>query len=269
MQKSYYEKDDLPSDDIVGNYKWHENFPYETQLLYKNGDLRMPLIDNLQDKIALDFGCGPGRMVNRISAIFKRVDGVDISKKLLEKAKQSCPKSNFYISSGDDLGSTPSNTYDFAYSTIAMQHIAVHSVRMNILKNIKRVLKKSGKFTIQIAFNADYPFIVNKGSVTLGNYNFKILKKDKTHAFWHEDKVNAKATNSACDVAIGYQDIPKVIQDFETLFSEVDFWFYDVRLIYNNLNGEKHASNYWPSHWIFISGINNIRTETKNATEQS
>jgi len=30
MQKIYYENDDIPSEHIVGQYNWHENFPYET-----------------------------------------------------------------------------------------------------------------------------------------------------------------------------------------------------------------------------------------------
>lgn len=269
MQKNYYQDEKIASEDIVGNYEWQENFPYETQLLYRRGDIRKPLLSNMENKSAIDFGCGPGRMVQRMSHFFKQVDGVDISQPLLIKAGEAHPKSNFYLSTGDDLGSTPTSTYDFAYSTIAMQHIAVHSIRMNILKEIKRVLKKGGKFTIQMAFNADYPYILNKGNIVFGDYKYRVFKKDKDHAFWKEDRVTATGTNASCDVAISYQDIPDVINDFENLFDEVDFWFYDVRLIYKDLDGAKHGPGYWPTHWIFISGVNNAELTTKNTDKDN
>jgi ubiquinone/menaquinone biosynthesis C-methylase UbiE len=256
MQKEYYEGNHLTSEDIVGNYGWQEKFPYETQLLYRRGDIRKPLISDMHEKVALDFACGPGRMVRRMSAFFKRVDGVDISSDLIHEAGNTYPHSNFYISPGDSFGDVPSNTYDFVYSTIAMQHIAVHSIKMNLLKEIKRVLKKDGVFTLQMGFNADYPYIINKGDITIGNYMAKVLKKDKSHALWREDKVTAQGTNSSCDVTINYHDIPDVVDDFESLFEDVDFWFYDVKLIYRNLDGEEHGAGYWPTHWIFISGKN-------------
>ncbi|MEJ7676224.1 MAG: hypothetical protein WKF59_26850 [Chitinophagaceae bacterium] len=63
MQKSIYENPKYSSADIVGFYDWHEEFPYETLLLYINGDIRKPVFNQFNDKVALDFGCGPGRMV--------------------------------------------------------------------------------------------------------------------------------------------------------------------------------------------------------------
>lgn len=263
MQKKYYEDENNSPETIVGNYDWHEAFPYETQLLYKNGDLRMPLFTDMSERVALDFGCGPGRMVHRMSKLLKRVDGVDLSHTLITEARKVYPSSNFYVSSGDDLGDVPRNTYDFVYTTIAMQHIAVHSIRMNILQQIQEVLKVGGKFTLQLGFNPDYPFIINKGSATLGNHKVRWYKKDSSHARWNEDKVNALGTNSGCDCAIGHNDIPLLVQDFQTLFDDVDFWFYDVRMIYKDLNGTVHGPGYWPSHWIFISGTN-----TRNQSQE-
>ena len=254
MQKEYYNDERISSEQVVGNYKWHENFPYETQLLYKNGDMRMPLITNSKEKYALDFGCGPGRMINRMSKLFKRVDGVDISENLLIESKQQHPDSNFYISSGKDTGSAPNDTYDFVYSTIAMQHIAVHSIRMDILKRIHKILKPGGVATIQMAFNAEYPYIIKRKDFKIKDFYIKIFKKQKIHAAWSEDRTNATSTNSGCDVAINKDDLEKLKSDFSSIFKNVDYWFYDVSLIYQNLNGERHAPKYWPTHWIFIHG---------------
>ena len=78
MQKSFYDDETISPEDVVGSYGWHEKFPYESQLLFKRGDMRFPLFESTKDKIALDFGCGPGRMVLRMSPLFERVDGVDL-----------------------------------------------------------------------------------------------------------------------------------------------------------------------------------------------
>lgn len=259
MQKSFYDDKTISFEDIVGSYGWHEKFPYESQLLFKRGDIRLPLFESTKDKTALDFGCGPGRMVLRMSGLFKRVDGVDISQRLLDEAEKLCPNSNFYHSSGTDLGDVPKNEYDFVFSTIAMQHIAVRSFRLKILEEICNSLKVGGKINIQMAFNIDFPYTINKGSIPLGNYKVRFLKKDKQNAYWREEKTDATATNGNCDAGIGYEDIPSVVADFEDIFDDVSFWFYDVRLMYHDLDGEIHGvgNNYWPTHWIFISGTKN------------
>lgn len=259
MQKSYYEFEhpaslQLNSDQIVGNYKWHENFPYETQLLYKNGDLRMPLVTDPDKKIALDFGCGPGRMVKRMSKIFSRVDGVDISSKLIAEAKKACPESNFYVSSGNDLGQAPANTYDFVYSTITMQHIAVHDIRMNILKEMYRVLKPGGSMTVQMAFNPEYPFVRKRKELTMKDFKLQLIQKRLDHADWSENKTDTSITNSGCDVYINNDSLPKVKKEIGTVFKDINCWFYEVGLIFKNLNETTHAAKYWPTHWIFIHG---------------
>src|SRR5688572_216541 len=91
MQKSIYENPKFTSEQIVGNYAWHEEFPYESLLLYINGDIRKPIFDNFSDKVALDFACGPGRMVPRMKKFFSKVDGADISKNLIEEARIAHP----------------------------------------------------------------------------------------------------------------------------------------------------------------------------------
>ena len=256
MQKEYYEGTGIPPEAVVGNYAWHEEFPYETQLLYKNGDLRHPLFQNTHDKIALDFACGPGRMVPRMAKFFKRVDGVDISSRLIDEARASYPYSNFYVSSGDDMGEVPLNTYDFIFSTIALQHIAVHDIRMDIFRNIYDALKPGGQMTVQMGYNANFPFVEvgKKRQITLGDYRIKLIKKNVQHAAWSENKTDAASTNSACDVAINKADLPIIKKELGELFKNVSFWFYGVDVVYEDLNGAYHGPKYWPTHWIFLHG---------------
>ncbi len=253
MQKDAYEAE-VPAEDVVGFYDWHENFPYETQLLFVNGDLRMPLLDDLEERTALDFGCGPGRMVGRMRRLFAQVDGVDISSRLIDAARARHPESRFWVTSGDDLGGVEPESYDLVYSTIAMQHIAVRSLRQTILGRMREALKPGGAVSIQLAFNPGYPYLRPTLRVDDGTHLVEVRERDTTHAGWNEDRVGADQTNSGCDAAIGAADLPSVQADFSEHFDEVRYWFYDVSLIYGDLLGARHATDYWPTHWLFVSG---------------
>lgn len=253
MQKSAYEAE-VPPEDLVGFYDWHENFPYETQLLFVNGDLRLPLLDGYEERTALDFGCGPGRMIGRMQRLFAEVDGVDISSRLIAEARARHPASRFWVTSGDDLGGVEPESYDVVYSTIAMQHIAVRSVRQTILGRMREALKPGGAVAIQLAFNPRYPYLRLSLRVEDGTHLVEVRERDGTHAGWKEDRVTADQTNSGCDAAIGAADLPSVRADFGEHFDDVRFWFYDVSLVYGDLLGAQHASDYWPTHWLFVSG---------------
>lgn len=256
MQKTFY-NGEHPPEDVVGNYQWHEQFPYETQLLHRNGDLRFPLIaplDNLRNRTALDFACGPGRMVKRMGKYFGRVDGVDISQRLLDTARELCPGSQFYLSSGDDIGEAPAASYDFVYSTIAIQHIAVRTIRNRILGLLAASLKPSGVMCIQLAFHPDYPLIHRGRSFRFLGREISVRRPATYHADWCEDRLDAGGTNGWCDAAIGLRNLPAVTEDFSKHLTGVAHWFYDVQLLYNDLGGEAHHP-YWASHWLFVSGV--------------
>ena len=54
MQQEHYNDPGRTPEGIVGNYEWHEEFPYETFLLYRNGDIRKPVFESTADKVALE-----------------------------------------------------------------------------------------------------------------------------------------------------------------------------------------------------------------------
>jgi SAM-dependent methyltransferase len=182
---------------------------------------------------------------------FLKVDGADISKKLVEEARRANPDSDFFVTNGDDLGETPLNTYDFVYSTIALQHIAVKSIRLEIFKAISGVLKNGGKATLQMAYSNEYPFRIKRDYI-LNDYRLMLWKKDNRHAAWNEDKINATGTNSACDVYINKKSLHLVKDDLEKYFRNVRFWFSDVEIMYKSLHPAASHMDYWPSHWIFM-----------------
>jgi SAM-dependent methyltransferase len=254
MQKWQYELD-VPSEEVVGSYEWNEGFPYETHLLYINGDVRYPIFADPSDKIALDFACGPGRMIPRMSKYFARVDGVDISDRLVADARAANPASNFWVTAGDDLGEAPSSTYDFVYSTIAMQHVAVHSIRMKILREIARVLKPGGCINIQYSFNWRFPYSRPGREVRMGKKHIVVYEREDDHARWREDRVDAKMSNGICDVGIGRGDLDDVRADTEKLFRDVKMWFHDITHVGRGPKGMGDPRYSWSTHMLFVHGV--------------
>ncbi len=161
MQKDQYEataaswtvKD---RDHVVGGFDFHNNWKDYDEFLFKDVDTK--------DKIALDFGCGPGRNMVKFANRFKSIDGVDISSKNLDnaviwlKANNITTIPNLFLNNGVDLSCiTTDNHYDVVFSTICMQHICVHETRFSMLKEFHRVLKSGGSVCIQMGFGPNHP----------------------------------------------------------------------------------------------------------------
>src|SRR5882672_2131863 len=194
MQKTFYEGLATWSPEaVVGFFDEHEEFPYEDYLL------RNAPRDSLQTKLALDFGCGMGRMIKRMSPYFERVDGVDIAKPNVEAAKKytdSLPRRPmFYVNNGRDLSGVPSGAYQFVYSTIAMHHIPVHSIRMNLFREFQRILGE-GQIAIQMVYST------TSESPRARQEAFGDRFRNVAFSEWEDDFYEAKSTNGAKDVII-------------------------------------------------------------------
>jgi SAM-dependent methyltransferase len=197
MQKASYSVD--PKNEfevkeaVVGHYDAHEQYPYERYLLRD--------VPDPNQATALDFGCGPGRMLLRMSKILGRVDGVDISKQLIGVARQWTASietvGELYVNSGTSLEAIPSGQYDMVYSTIALQHISVLSIREALFKEFHRVLKPTGQLALQMIYTEKPP------------------EEWAEHVPWGEDRFDAEGTNSRCDVLITKESLPDVERSFE------------------------------------------------------
>lgn len=112
--------------------------------------------DLWHNKKALDFGCGKGRNVTNLLSLanWLTVDGVDISVGNISHCEKTYPdqKSNWYTNNGLDLEKLKTGNYDFVMSTITFQHIPVHEIRKNILKEIFRVMRPKGIFSFQMGY---------------------------------------------------------------------------------------------------------------------
>jgi ubiquinone/menaquinone biosynthesis C-methylase UbiE len=183
MQNKYYDQYAAVwslqfKDPVVGSYDAHNNWPDYDTYLFKDFDTT--------GMIALDYGCGPGRNLVKFNDKFERIDGVDISNINLEKARVNLEYNNItipnlYHTSGDSLSMIKDNVYDVMFAVICFQHICVHEIRFNILKEAYRVLKTGGRLCFQMGYG--------------GKENIPTAK-------YYDNIYEAASTNGHADVSI-------------------------------------------------------------------
>jgi len=219
MQKYVYDdqaslwslKDKNP---VVGFFDQHNSWNDYDVYLFKNIDTK--------DKIALDFGCGPGRNIVKFSKKFLRIDGVDISQINLDKAhiwlkENNVTIPNLYVNNGVDLSCIAQDAiYDVVFSTICMQHICVHDIRYSLFQDFYRLLKSGGDICIQMGYGAR-----------------------EYSSGYYDNNYDAIGTNSFCDTRVENPDQLK--NDLEKI-GFVDFNF-NIRPVGP---GDQHQN------WIFF-----------------
>ena len=165
---------------VVGSYVHHEGMDYERWLL--SGISIRP------GALALEYGCGPGRMLLRLAPRFARIDGVDLSQEVLDVARRRCARltstPRLLLTDGQSVPDATHGCYDVAYSVICLQHICVHSVRVRILEGLFRALKPGGLLTFQMGYGPGHARMVD----------------------YFDDYVDAPGTNGVADVAVSIQE---------------------------------------------------------------
>jgi SAM-dependent methyltransferase len=214
--RNYQEAKDL----CVGRFEDHERYPYDKYLLDRfDGN----------SECALDFGCGIGRMMNRMLHHFEFVHGVDLSKRNLEYAHRYLsnnrwPESRFRLFQSDGVGCKIQNNilYDFIYSTLVLQHIPVHEIRNRIISDIYSLLKSGGSSCLQMGFGWD----------------------NGTH--WFDNVYGARSTNAGHDVSIPNEaHLDLIRKDLMAMgYSLVEF-------VQHESPHEDLRANYHPK-WLFI-----------------
>lgn len=109
------------------------------------------LFEFCSHKTALDFGCGVGRLTRSLAKYFSNVTGIDISNAMIKLAAElNSDHSNcsFIHNPHDDLKIIDSNSIDFLYSHITLQHIP-NNFKTNYLMDFCRVLSPGGLMVFQ------------------------------------------------------------------------------------------------------------------------
>jgi ubiquinone/menaquinone biosynthesis C-methylase UbiE len=221
MQKTYYDEFGKKwsleeKDPVVGSYEQHNLWPHWEKLLFRDIETKK--------MTALEYGCGPGRNLIKFNNLFASIDGTDISKEVLNKAKLNLESQSLYnekiklIHGSGDIIPVEDNQYDFVFSIICLQHIACYDIRLNIFKEIYRVLKPGGFFSFQMGFGK---------------------RNRRTSCGYHENVIDAQKTNGNLDVRIEKESY---IQDDLTI--KVNFKNYQSIIVEPNCDVHEK--------WIFV-----------------
>ena len=223
MQETAYKKYTKNFDDsknlCVGSFEVHEQYPYDEYLLeHYSGN----------SKAALDFACGMGRMMNRMQKYFEKVDGVDLSQENLDHARnflkgKGISDNKFSLFKSDGIGVKVINKkYDFIYSTIALQHICVHSIRLEIFKDLYHLLNDDGSCCFQMGYGWD------------NGLN------------WFENNYVARSTNAGSDVAIpNSYHLEDISKEFASIgYKNIQYEF--------KITPHPELGNKYHPIWIFI-----------------
>jgi SAM-dependent methyltransferase len=95
---------------------------------------------------ALDFGCGLGRLTRPLGTRFGRVVGVDISPRMVARARELTPSpaTDFRVNSGADLAGLEDAAFDLVLSSIVLQHVPRRVWIKAYLREFVRVLAPGG-----------------------------------------------------------------------------------------------------------------------------
>lgn len=100
-------------------------------------------------RLALDFGCGVGRITQALTAHFDRVVGLDISETMIDQAVALNRVGERCRYVCGRLSDFPDSTFDFVFSVYVIQHIP-HALQAETLRELVRVVKPNGVIACQI-----------------------------------------------------------------------------------------------------------------------
>jgi len=103
-------------------------------------------------QVALELGCGVGRMLPSARKHYQRVIGVDVSSSAIEKARELLSSHDgieMHATSGCALDGIDSGSIDFVWSFAALPHMPVRVIA-SYLAEIRRVLRVSGVARLQM-----------------------------------------------------------------------------------------------------------------------
>lgn len=135
----------------------------------------------LRHGLALDYGCGVGRLSRSLSSRFQRVIGVDISDAMLKEARSANSEFvniQFLRNNGQDLTEIADGTVDFIYSNIVLQH-SPRKIQRLLIREFCRALCPGGILVFQTPSHSNpgtFKGIIHR---FLGNPFLNVVRKIK------------------------------------------------------------------------------------------
>ncbi|MBB2973934.1 class I SAM-dependent methyltransferase [Mesorhizobium sp. RMAD-H1] len=116
-----------------------------------NDETLMTVLSPLSECNVLEIGCGSGRVTKTLATYFKNVAALDISRTMLEKARNFVDSPNvvYLESNGQDVPLF-SESVDLAFSFIVYQHFPTKEAIEHSFKQVNRALRRGGLFKVQV-----------------------------------------------------------------------------------------------------------------------
>ncbi len=115
-----------------------------------------PVLQRLQfdpsNKSMAELGCGAGRMTRSFAQHFHFVSAVDISEEMQSRAKiflHEFKNIIWVVTDGKSLGNLESNSVDFVFSYLVLQHFPSRELVFSTIHEMFRILRPGGTFLFQ------------------------------------------------------------------------------------------------------------------------
>lgn len=104
-------------------------------------------------EVAVDLGCGVGRLTRALASRFGDVHGIDISETMVATARRLSPNftnCSFRVNADPALSEFDDATVDLVYSVLVFQHMPTRSTIETYLRSIMRILRPGGIAMFQL-----------------------------------------------------------------------------------------------------------------------
>jgi SAM-dependent methyltransferase len=118
-------------------------FPGTYYLAFR--DLPGIVTAHVSEKRALDFGCGTGRSTRFLRGLGFGVIGVDISRPMLEKARELDPTGDYQHLAGGDLSNLQAGPFDLILSAFTFDNIPNCQEKKAALLSLKRLMGEGSR----------------------------------------------------------------------------------------------------------------------------
>jgi ubiquinone/menaquinone biosynthesis C-methylase UbiE len=168
-------------------------------------------------KAMLELGCGAGRMTHSFAVRFSRVIALDISVQMLDRAREilkSAGNIEWRQANGVDLRGVPSESMEFAFSYLVLQHLPDDKAVCGYIRELLRVLREHGICLFQ--FNGTKKSTMNwKGNLAwrfidaLWALRLPALSRSVAQVFGFDPNMAGKSWHGT---AIGVQSVVEVVK---------------------------------------------------------
>jgi SAM-dependent methyltransferase len=131
-------------DDIRAEAYAKLEFPGTYYLAFR--DLPEIIAQHVRGNKAMDFGCGAGRSTRFLTKLGFDSIGVDISAEMLQKAREFDPKGDYRLLGESGFDQFLDQTFDLILSAFTFDNIPTREKKVDIMKEIRRMLKPEGRF---------------------------------------------------------------------------------------------------------------------------